>query len=368
MAKVNRRNLLSGSLAALALGAVPGKLMAEEIRLRPEPGIARLSANENPYGPSPRALVAAQRAVEHGAYYPGPIQQDLLAMIAEHNGLDMVHLAISSGSNEALCAAMAAYGKKGRILAPGLTYSPHLRYAEKIGVEVVRVDLAADMSIDLPAMAKRAEQGDISLVYICNPNNPTGMLLDAQALRTFCRQMSGQSVVLVDEAYNELTDDPQGNSMVDLVREGEPVMVMRTFSKIFALAGLRVGYTMAPPELAEALRNHVMAWPNVAGLAAAVASYSDEAFIAFSRKQIREGRQLVCGVFDRHEVPYLPSQTNFVYADIGRDATEFAARMLEHKVRIRPAYAPYNNYSRVSMGKMKDLETFARVFDEVYAG
>jgi histidinol-phosphate aminotransferase len=165
-----------------------------------------------------------------------------------------------------------------------------------------------------------------------------------------------------------LTDDPQRSSMVDLVRDNEPVIVMRTFSKIFALAGLRVGYTMAPPELAESVRNHVMAWPNVAGLAAAVASYSDEAFIAFSRKQIRQGRELVCEVFASHDVPYLASQTNFVYADIGRDATEFAARMLERNVRIRPAYAPFDNYSRVSMGKMQDLETFASVFHEVYAG
>jgi histidinol-phosphate aminotransferase len=172
MPKLSRRALLSGSLTAAGLAVVPGALTAAEIRLRPQAGIVRLSANENPYGPSPRALAAARRAVEHGAYYPGPIQQDLLAMIAEQNNLDATQLAISSGSNEALCAAMAAFGSKGKILAPELTYSPHLRYAEKIGIEVVRIGLSADMSIDLPAMAKRAGQGDIALSISVIPTIP----------------------------------------------------------------------------------------------------------------------------------------------------------------------------------------------------
>jgi histidinol-phosphate aminotransferase len=368
MTNLNRRSLLAGSFAAAAVMASGGLAAAAEIRLRPEPGIARLSANENPYGPSPKALAAAKRAAEHGAYYPGPIQRDLVAMIAEQNQLSSENVVLSSGSNEALCAAMAAYGGHGKILAPELTYSPHLRYAEKIGVEIVRVPLAEDMSIDLAAMAARAEQGDISLIYVCNPNNPTGMLIPGETLRPFCQRISKQAVVLVDEAYNELTDRPAESTMVDLVRAGDKVIVMRTFSKIFALAGLRIGYTMAAPALAATVRNHVMAWLNVVGMAAAIASYQDQAFIEFSRQKIAEGRELINNTFARHNVPYLRSETNFVYADIGRDATEFADRMLERKVQIRRAYPPYDNFSRVSTGKLEDLETFARVFHEVYTG
>jgi histidinol-phosphate aminotransferase len=372
MAGLNRRRLLKHSVAALGLAAVSGPISstaapsAAALRLRPEPGIARLSANENPYGPSPKALAAARQAVERGAYYPGPISQDLVSMIASGNDISEDHVAISSGSNEALCAAMAAFGREGSILTAELTYSPHLRYASQVGVDVVRVPLAQDMAIDLAALAERSRQGDIALIYICNPNNPTGMVLDANALRAFCNEVSDDVVVLVDEAYNELTDDPDGNSMMDLVRADQRVIVMRTFSKLYGLAGLRVGYTMATPELAAKVADHVMAWPNVAGLAAAIASYEDRPFIEFSRRQISDGRSLICAVFAEHGVPYLPSQTNFVYADIGRSATEFAAAMLARGVQIRSAYPPYETYSRVSTGKLEDLKTFTRVFAEVY--
>lgn len=368
MAGINRRALLNGSLAAMGLGLASRPLAAAQLRLRPQPGIARLSSNENPYGPSPRALDAARLAVERGAYYPGPIQQDLKTMIASANEITPEHLVISSGSNEALCAAMAAFGRKGRILTAELTYSPHLNYARKIGVEVERVPLADDMSIDLAALAERAGQGDIALIYVCNPNNPTGMALNPDKLRTFCDQISDEVVVLVDEAYNELTDDPLGNSMMDLVRGDRRIIVMRTFSKLYGLAGLRVGYTMAQPELAAEVADHVMAWPNVAGLAAAIASYEDAPFIEFSRRQISDGRKAICNVFENHGVAYLPSQTNFVYADIQRNATEFAARMLDRGVQIRSAYPPYDTYSRVSTGKQADLKTFASVFSEVFTG
>ena len=363
--RISRRRMLGGMIAGSSVMALSPGLSA--FTLRPQPGIVRLSANETPYGPSPKALAAAAQAAARGAYYPGLIQRELLSLIATAEELSLDQMALSSGSNEALCAAMAAYGAKGKILAPELTYGPHLRYAAQIGVEVVRIPLAEDMSIDLDAMA-RAVDDSVSLVYICNPNNPTGMLLDDDQLRSFCRNVGRKATVLVDEAYNELTHNPASASMLDLVRGGENVIVMRTFSKIFALAGLRIGYVMAPVEQAALLRNTIMAWPNVVGMAAAFVSYEDEEFIAFSRQMILQGREMVCEVFAAHDVPYLPSQTNFVYADIGRDATEFARRMLQRGVRIRGTYEPYSTYSRVSMGRLEELEVFAEVFHEVYSG
>ena len=287
-------------------------------------------------------------------------------MVADRHGIGAENLALSSGSNEALCAAMAAWGKKGKILVPTLTYEPHLRYARNVGAEIVRVPLNDDMSINLDAMAA-AVNDEISLVYICNPNNPTGMALDGDELRKFCRSVSKKAVILVDEAYNELTDKPNYTSMMDLVRDGENVMVMRTFSKLYGLAGLRIGYVMAPADLAEIVRDHVMAWPNIVGLAAAIASYQDDQFIEFSRARILEGRQIVTDVLERHGAPVLPSQTNFIYADIGRDASEFAKRMLERNVRIRGIYPPYKTYSRISMGRIEDLHVFARIFHEVFS-
>lgn len=361
--RINRRAVLGGLVGGAVSLALAPRAFAQ---FGPAPGIIKLRANENPYGPSPKALEAAAKAAAKGAYYPDSIQQKLLTVIGNRHELTLDHMIMSSGSNEGLCAAAMAFGRKGRMLAPELTYSNHISYAQRLGVEMVRVPLKDDMSIDLEAM-EAAVDDSISIVYMCNPNNPTGMTIDGDVLRAFCRSVSRKAVVLVDEAYNELTDDPDYTSMIDLVREGENVIVMRTFSKIFGMAGMRLGYGMAPPELAEIVRNNVMAWPNVVAMAAGMASYKDDEFIAFSREKILEGRKIVVDTFRRNGIEPLPSQTNFIYADIGRNATDFARQMAERKIHIRSIYQPYETYSRVSMGKIEELEVFSEVFDEVYA-
>ena len=358
----NRRDMLRGMLGGAAALSVSSSVFAQ---FGPAPGIITLRANENPYGPSPKALKAAAAALDKGAYYPGAIRGMLLDVLAEKNDLDRDKLILSSGSNEALQAAMVAYGKKGRVILPELTYSDHLRYSARMGVEMQRVPLRADMSIDLAAMEAAVDSG-VSMVYVCNPNNPTGMALDGDELRAFCKRVSKRAVVLVDEAYNELTDDPIYTSMLDLVRDGENVLVMRTFSKIFGMAGLRVGYGMAHPDIAELVSGHIMAWSNGVGMAAAHASYLDEDFIQFSRSKITEGREMVNETFRKNGIKPLPSETNFVYADIGRDATEFQKLMEARNIQIRGTYQTFTNYSRVSMGRLEELEVFDRVFTEVY--
>jgi len=359
---VSRRDLMRGMLAgAVSLAVTP----AASVQLGPPPGVITLRYNENPYGPSPSALKAAAEAAALGAYYPGSIEDDLLRVIARRNGLTRENMVLSSGSNEALQAALVAWGKKGRILLPELTYSAHLDYARRMGVELVRVPLREDMSIDLEAMDAAVDES-ISLVYVCNPNNPTGMTLDGDMLRDFCRSIGNKAVVLVDEAYIELTDNPEHTSVVDLVSEEQNIIVMRTFSKIFGMAGLRVGYGMARPDLAETIVDYLMAWPNGVGLAAALASYNDEQFINFSRAKIFEGREMVNETFRKNGIEPLPSQANFVYADIGRNASEFRKLMAGRNILIRGSFGHYSNYTRVSMGKLEDLKVFDRVFTELY--
>jgi histidinol-phosphate aminotransferase len=154
--------------------------------------------------------------------------------------------------------------------------------------------------------------------------------------------------------------------MVDLVRDGENVIVMRTFSKIFGMAGLRVGYGMTRPDHARTIAGHVMAWPNVAGLAAALASINDDEFIGFSRAKIFEGREMVNETFRDNGIEPLPSQGNFVFADIGRNAAEFQRQMAERNILIRGRFDLYPSYARVSMGRIEDIEVFQRVFTEVF--
>jgi len=361
---LNRRTLLAGMLGGTANLALPTELLAQ--LMGPAPGMIRLTSNENPYGPSESALKAAREAAAKGAYYPGwDLTRGLMQAIADENGLSLENVTISSGSNEALCAATLAWSKHGRIVAPELTYDLHLGFGEGAGAEVVRIPLDDDLGINLDRL-EAAVDNSVSMVYVCNPNNPTGMTLDGDRLRDFCLTVGERATVIVDEAYNELTDKPDYTSMVDLVRDGRNVIVMRTFSKLHGMAGLRVGYALGRPDLVARTRSHVTAWPNIVGLAAANASYRDDEFIRFSRDKIIEGRRMVVEALESQGIQPLPSQTNFVFADIGRNVNEFAALMRERNVQIRRSYGRWENHMRVSMGKLDELEVFADVFAELY--
>ena len=359
---VDRRQVLQGLLGGAAALALP-RLALGQVEI--PPGQIRLMFNENPYGPSPKALAEVAKILPMTAYYPGEIENDLMALFMERHNLDRDQVFLASGSNEGLQAAMMAFGKRGKVISPALTYSDHLLYAEKLGVEVQRIPLRDDMAIDLEAMA-RAVNDSVSLIYLCNPNNPTGMAIDGDELRSFCREVGGRVSILIDEAYNELTDKPDYTSMVDLVRGGANILITRTFSKIFGMAGLRVGYGMGHPDIVSVVKDNVMAWLNGVGLYAAYHSYLDEDFIAFSREKVIQGREMVNATFRRHGIEPLPSQTSFVYADIGRNADDFEAAMAARNVRIRGAYDGYDTFSRVSMGRLEELEIFDRVFSEVF--
>jgi len=362
-AQLSRRSLLAGIIGGAATIALSPAAFS---RFGPEHGIVRLTSNENPYGPSAGALKAAAEAAAKGAYYPGKIGADLVGLIAERHSIGTENVVLSSGSNEALCAAAVGWAKRGGIVTPALTYDLHLGFAQRIGAEIIRVPLNSDLSINLDTVAA-AVDNSVSLVYVCNPNNPTGMTLDGDVLRDFCRTVGREATVIVDEAYNELTEDPDYTSMVDLVREGENVIVMRTFSKLYGMAGMRVGYAMGRPDLVARVRNHITSWPNVVGLAAAHASYNDEEFIRFSTDKIATGRDMVIDTFKENGIAPLPTQTNFVFADIGRDVNAFGARMRERNVHVHRAYPNYDGFMRVSMGKLEDIEIFSDVFTELYA-
>lgn len=364
---MKRRDFLTAvSGTTFALGTAPS--LGQYIIPR---GQVRLVFNENPYGPSPRALAEVKKILALTAYYPDspydyPIRDKLVAAIAANHDLGAEHLFVSSGSNEGLQAALMAYGKKGGVLTPALTYDAHLGYAETLGIPITRVALREDLQVDLTAMEERIDES-VSVVYLANPNNPTGLPIDPEKLRKFCRQVGDRALVIVDEAYNELTDDPQRDTMVDLVREGENILVTRTFSKIFGMAGMRVGYGMARPNIIGNTFRHIMAWPNGVGLTAAYHSYIDRDFIKFSRDKVREGRAMVQKTLADVGLKPVPSQTNFVFVDAGRDAMTIRRTMAEEGVLINAGYEGYPHYLRISMGKLEDLNTFDRVFKRVMA-
>jgi len=356
----------SGTAAAQA--AFPaGAPSAEPELLGPRGGVALLSRNENPYGPAPSALQMIEYAGKKGAYYPDIAGKKLAAMIAERHGVTPDMIAITTGSGEALCAIALIYGQKGPIVAPRLFWDTTALYAVNLGMaEIDRVPLAADMSIDLPAMEAKVTS-ETGLVQLCNPNNPTGMVLDPETLKAAVKRMSATSTVLVDEAYMELANDPDGNTCIGLVKEGHNVIVSRTFSKIYGMAGIRVGYTISSPETAAKIQSTSMSWISGVGLAAAIGSYDDMAFLDFSKGKIVEAREMILATTGVLGLESLPSQTNFVYFKSGKEANTVQQAMKEKGVYIRGQYMDYNEWTRVSMGKIEDVERFCKALPEVVA-
>ena len=368
----DRRSFLAGAGIAAGMSSVPvfaqqgavKPLAAETSAFGPAAGQALLSRNENPYGPAPSALQAIADTANMGCYYADRGVARLRDMIAERHGVSPRQVVIGSGSTEILSAIALAWGEKGAILCPDLFWDTTVQYGERQGAKAVRVPLAPDMGVDLGGM--EAAMGDgVSLIQICNPNNPTGMVIDNAALRAFAAKVLPHATLLIDEAYNELADDPAGNSLVDLVRAGEDVIICRTFSKIYGMAGMRVGYAIASEANAERIGGYLMSFGgNVSGLAGAIASYNDAAFLAQSKAMILEGRQMILDAVGKAGLTALPSQTNFVYVEVP-DADAVQQAMASRNISIRGAYGPWKQYSRVSTGKIEDVARYAAALPEI---
>lgn len=366
-----RRSFLAGATIAGGLSALPlSGLAAAAPQAQAEPvfgpklGQALLSRNENPYGPAPSALRAISETAKMGCYYTDRGHQRLTAMIAERHGVTPAQVVVGDGSTEILCAIALAWGRKGAIVCPDLFWDTTVLYGERQGVASIRVPLAADMNVDLPAMAAKVT-GGASLVQICNPNNPTGILISPAALRSFAAEVTPHATLLVDEAYNELTDRPDDNSMIDLVRSGADVIVCRTFSKIYGMAGLRIGYAITSEAHATTIRSHLMSFGgNLAGVAAAIASYNDTAFLDQSRAAVLEGREMIIDAVAKAGLKALPSQTNFVFVEVP-DANALRDAMAEQGIAIRGAYGSWAGYSRVSTGRLEDVARYAAALPEL---
>ena len=372
---ITRRQMLlnTGAVAAgLTIGRGVGRaesiasralsLDEEKVKVR-----ARLNSNENPYGPSEKARRAMTEAFDEGCRYPGGQNKKLEELIAKKEGLSADQVILGAGSGEVLRMAAMAYGPQGgEILTAHPTYEGLESAAHTIGAFVHRVALNKNFEHDLDAMDRRTTQA-VRLVFVCNPNNPTGTIVPADRLRAFCKEVSRRSVVLVDEAYHEYVDDSRYSSMMDLARDGYNVIISRTFSKIHAMAGLRVGYGFARPDIVARLRQF-RGFINILGMQAAMASYQDPEFQSFSRKKNAEARTYMYKALDELGYKYIPSQANFVFFKLGKDVQAQAFRETmekKHGILVGRTFPPYNEYCRVSMGTMDEMKIFAAALREV---
>jgi len=361
---VSRRKALQGSAGAFALMAAAPTSAQTAPTVATAQAPIRLHLNENPHGPSDRAKQAMQQALNDGWKYGNEDVLALRRMIAAKEGLKPENVIITEGSTELLKIAGLVYGRDKELVAGLPTFLSMLQYAARNGGKVEWVSLDSDMRLDLNAMDAKVGE-NTGAVYICNPNNPTGTVVEPAQLRSFIESASKRALVVVDEAYIDLADDPEHMTMIDQVKLGRNVLIVHTFSKIHGLAGLRVGYGLARPDIIRKLEEMRMSVPNRMGLKAALASYQDTEFLDYSRSAVRASIAYTCEFFDSLELKYTPTQANFVLFDTGGSSVEFGSYMRGKYILVTPQLDPYSNWCRVSMGRIEHMEAFtvaARAF------
>jgi histidinol-phosphate aminotransferase len=321
----------------------------------------RLHYNENPYGASTRATIAAHQSIKKSAYYTDQATNDLMQFVADSNSYSLNNILLTSGATEFLNSAILAYGKKGTLVTPWPTYTDHIIFAEALGINICKVPLAENMNIDLDAMLN-AIDSSTSLVFICNPNNPTGLALDTYNLKEFIRAVPNDIPVLIDEAYIEFTDDPENTSMLHMPHEGQNVLIARTFSKIYGMAGQRIGYGLGLPDSINSIWKYTTGMLNTAGIAMAYHALQDIDYIEKCRNNIILSRNNTIDTFTSMGCKPLNSQTNFVYCDIGVDALDFKNKLQERNILVHGA----DQYIRVTMGTKSDMDIFNEVFCDLY--
>lgn len=348
---------LMGGFEALALD-IPSKPYAAD-------SLIKLSSNENPYGPSKKVREVITNSFDDACRYPFGMLGDLVKLIAEKEGVSKDHVVITGGSTEGLKAAGLTYGLEGgELIAADPTFQSMLRYAENFGAHVHRVPVNDQMNHDLEAMARRITN-KTRLIFICNPNNPTGTLLNKNALKDFITSVDNKVVIFSDEAYYDFITEPDYPSMIEFVKEGRNVIVSKTFSKVFGLAGLRIGYLIARPDIASRLKNSVMANTNVLAIQAAKAALKDDEFYKFSIAKATESKDIIYKTLDDLGLEYIKSHTNFVFFKTGRHINGLITEMRKENVLIGRPFPPFYDWARISTGKIEEVTQFGTALRKV---
>jgi histidinol-phosphate aminotransferase len=376
---ISRRKFaqLLGAGAACAV-AKPALSFAKHVpatsAATPARSVVRLSSNENPFGPSPKALQSMNAAFNLACRYPDDHANSLIDTLAKVNGVQREQLLLGDGSGEILkiCAdtftGPRTTGKEasgGPLVAADPTFEAILHHAQVNGAEVVKVPLTENFSHDLQKMGAAANGG---LVYICNPNNPTASITPKNELREFIARTPRETNILVDEAYFHYADTPDYESVMPLINDHPNLIVARTFSKVYGMAGLRCGYCVAQPQMIERMRPH-QSWDsvNIMALTAAVASLNDADQVATGRRRNSETRASLTSELDRMGYRQIPSQANFVMIDLRRPVVPLIHAFKEHGVEVGRLFPALPNHLRVTIGKKTEMETFLSTLRQVIA-
>ena len=386
---------LIGASAALAI--TRGSSLANSLSANgPRPslhfstaaGVVRLSSNENPYGPSPLALKAMTDAFSIAWRYPDEHTELLIEALAKINRASGEHILLGDGSGEILKLCAAAFtgpmsnDKKalglarptrggalefipgrGKLIVADPTFEAILNHARVNNAEVIRVPLTSSYSHDLPKMLSAANEG---LVYICNPNNPTASITPKHEIRELISKAPRQTMILVDEAYFHYADSPDYETVIPLIKNHSNLIVARTFSKIYGMAGLRCGYCVAQPETIQRLRSH-QTWDsvNIMGVVAALASLNDAEQVVNGRRVNSQTKTFLGGELEGLGYKHIPSQANFLMIDVKRTVRPMIQALGQRGVQVGRVFPALPNHMRVTVGKRPEMEIFLAAFRQV---
>ena len=381
--KVTRRRFVGGLAAALGTiggpvhGAPAVQTPAAQPR-QPRPRLtlqeydaaAKLAYNENPYGPSDAVVKAMTSAHRFGNRYNYP-DADIANEIAAHHGVKREHVILGAGSAEILHAAGRTFLPGGRkIIGVEPTFTEVYEYASGVRGESIILPLRDDFSQDIRALVRtaRANHRDVAFVYLCTPNNPTGVVVPKQEVRELLDGVPADVPVLIDEAYHHYVEHPEYATSIPYVLEGRNVIVTRTFSKIYGLAGMRLGYAVAPKPLIDRMRPHTTGSINALVKWAGAAALKDTAAAERVRKTTLQLRKKSTAELERLGYKVLPSETNFFMVHLRRDVVPVIEAFRARGVLVGRPFPPMTQHLRVSVGTADEMARFLTAFREIVRG
>ena len=368
---VTRRNFLRNvGIGAAAAGAVTALPLGETLLFAEPPRAARpggpiqLNSNENAYGAFPSVHAAMQRALEECNRYPE--DDHFCERVAALHKVNVEQVLAGCGSGEILKIAASAFTGPGKKLVQASpTFEALGAYARSVGAEVVRVPLDKNYAHDLDAMLAACGP-DTGLVYICNPNNPTASLTPRSDLETFLRKLPPHVTVLMDEAYHHFVESPDYASFLDRPVDDERLLVARTFSKVYGLAGARLGYSVAPLKVTQVMRPHrLFDSGNQMVLHGAMAALEDSAAMHAAVQRNARDREEFLRQARGRKIPVVPSQANFLMVHTGRPARDGIAHFRQHNIAVGRPFPPMETYLRVSLGRPAEMQAFWKAWDEM---
>ncbi len=369
---ISRRNLLrrigAGAATTAAMHSLGGFSLgkvSQATRSTPPGGPILLNKNENAYGPSNSVTAAMREALNFANRFPDADSEILQDRIASLHAVKPEQVILGCGSTEILRIAAAAFlgaGKKLVLASP--TFEPIAQYARAAGAEIVGVPLDKQYAHDLNAMLDRAD-ASTGLVYICNPNNPTGSLTLRKDLETFIRKLPATTHVIMDEAYHHYVGGSSAyRSFIDRPVDDPRVIVTRTFSKIYGVAGIRIGYALAGPQTARRISvGRLLDGVNVVAAKAAMAALDDAEYIRTSAQRNADDRQEFFNQANGRMLRVIDSHTNFAMLNTGRPAGEVVEHFRKNNLVVAGSYPSMGKYIRVSLGKPGDMQEFWRIWD-----